>query len=267
VIEGHLENIQEQTTTITIKRKSDTFYYELSISPLTDNKKRLLGHVIVVHDITRHKNLEDGYKLLSEELEERVRERTEELETAYESTLEGWARALELRDKETEGHSRRVTKTTLMVARVMGFKAEELVHIRHGSILHDIGKMGIPDEILHKPGALTNEERNIINEHPTTAYNLLSPVPFLKKALEIPYAHHEKWDGTGYPRGLRGTDIPLAARIFAISDVWDALGSNRSYNAAWPRDQIITYIAEQSGKHFDPAIVNVFLELVEKGEI
>jgi HD-GYP domain-containing protein (c-di-GMP phosphodiesterase class II) len=127
--------------------------------------------------------------------------------------------------------------------------------------------MSVPDEILHKPDKLTDQEREIVKEHPYTAYKLLSPIPFLKKALDIPYCHHEKWDGTGYPQGLKGNDIPLAARIFAVADVWDAIGSNRPYNKAWPREKMIAHLVEQSGKHFDPIIVNIFLGLIEKGEI
>jgi PAS domain S-box-containing protein/putative nucleotidyltransferase with HDIG domain len=189
------------------------------------------------------------------------------LEEAYESTLEGWARALELRDKETEGHSRRVTETTLAVARAMGVPEDELVHVRRGAILHDIGKMGIPDEILRKPGKLTSEERRIVKEHPNTARKLLSHIPFLKKALEIPYCHHEKWDGTGYPQGLKGEEIPLSARIFAVADVWDALSSDRPYRQAWKTEKVIEYLRSQSGRYFDPVIVNTFLALVEKGGI
>ena len=201
-------------------------------------------------------------------LAEAERKRAENnLEEAYDTTLEGWAKALELRDKETEGHSRRVTETTLAVASAMGFSAEALVHIRRGSILHDIGKMGIPDQILRKPGPLTEAERQIVLKHPDTAYNLLKQISYLEKALEIPHCHHEKWDGTGYPRGLRGEEIPLSARIFAIVDVWDALSSDRPYRKAWQRDEVIQYLINDSGKHFDPHVLEVFLALVEKGEI
>jgi putative nucleotidyltransferase with HDIG domain len=189
------------------------------------------------------------------------------LAEAYDTTLEGWARALELRDEETEGHSRRVTETTIKIAKALELSDESLEHIRRGALLHDIGKMSIPDDILHKPGKLTPEERVIVQEHPTTAYKLLSPIPFLKEALEIPYSHHEKWDGTGYPQGLREREIPLSARIFAVADVWDAICSERPYNSAWPRDKAIKYLLEQSGTHFDPRIVDIFLDLVEKGEI
>ena len=213
------------------------------------------------------KELEKDLRKLNYELEDRVRARTKELEEAYDTTLEGWARALELRDKETEGHSRRVTENTLKVAIAMGIDGEYLEHIRRGSLLHDIGKMSIADEILHKPGKLTDKEREIIQQHPTTAYDLLSPIPFLEKALEIPYSHHEKWDGTGYPQGLKEHAIPMAARIFAVGDVWDALTSERDYNGAWSREKTIEYFVKQAGFHFDPRVVNIFLELVERGEI
>ena len=242
-------------------------YYELTVWPLYDARKQMTGRIYISHDITALKELEQELRKLNTELEDRVRARTSELAEAYDTTLEGWARALELRDKETEGHSRRVTKSTLMIAQKLELPEEDIEHIRRGAILHDIGKMSIPDEILRKPGKLTDEERLIIQQHPQTAYDLLSPIPFLKKALEIPYSHHEKWDGTGYPQGLKGRDIPLSARIFAVADVWDALSSDRPYNNAWPREKITAYFIEQTGKHFDPYIVNLFLGLVEKGEI
>ncbi|MFN8382364.1 MAG: histidine kinase N-terminal 7TM domain-containing protein [Anaerolineales bacterium] len=246
---------------------SKSIYYELTVWPLYNARKQMTGRIYISHDITALKELEQELRKLNTELEDRVRSRTSELAEAYDTTLEGWARALELRDKETEGHSRRVTKSTLMIARKLELPAEDIEHIRRGAILHDIGKMSIPDEILRKPGKLTDEERLIIQKHPQTAHDLLSPIPFLKKALEIPYSHHEKWDGTGYPMGLKGRDIPLSARIFAVADVWDALSSDRPYNKAWSREKIIAYFIEQSGKHFDPYIVNLFLGMVEKGEI
>ncbi len=242
-------------------------HYELTVWPLFDNKKRMTGRIYISHDITAMKELEQELRALNVDLEKRVRARTRELAEAYDTTLEGWARTLELRDKETEGHSRRVTESTLKVARALSLSEEELEHIRRGAILHDIGKMSIPDDILLKPGKLTNEERLIVQRHPTTAYELLSPIPFLKNALEIPYSHHEKWDGSGYPQGLKGREIPLSARIFAVADVWDALCSARPYNASWPREKAIAYMVEQAGSHFDPRIVNIFLDLVEKGEI
>jgi HD-GYP domain-containing protein (c-di-GMP phosphodiesterase class II) len=151
---------------------------------------------------------------------------------------------------------------TLRLARVMGISEEQLVHIRRVTLLHDIGKMGIPDSILLKPGPLTEEEWEIMRQHPTYAYQLFSAIPYLRAAVDIPYCHHEKWDGTGYPRGLKGEIIPLPARIFAVVDVWDALRSDRPYRSAWPDDKVRQYLEEQAGKHFDPAVVERFLELI-----
>jgi HD-GYP domain-containing protein (c-di-GMP phosphodiesterase class II) len=184
-----------------------------------------------------------------------------DLSRAYDSTIEGWSRALDLRDKETEGHTQRVTQMTLKLARAMGLSSDELVHIRRGVLLHDIGKMGVPDHILLKPGKLTDEEWQIMQRHPVYAYELLSPIAYLRPALDIPYCHHEKWDGSGYPRGLRGEQIPFAARLFAIVDVVDALRSDRPYRKGWPEKQVLAYIREQSGVHFDPQVVAAFLEL------
>ncbi|MDQ7843680.1 MAG: GAF domain-containing protein [Armatimonadota bacterium] len=186
-----------------------------------------------------------------------------ELTLAYDTTLEGWSRALDLRDRETEGHTQRVVELTLRLARAMGLREEELVHVRRGALLHDIGKMGIPDSILHKPGPLTEAEWEIMRRHPVYAYDLLSPIAYLRPALDIPYCHHEKWDGTGYPRGLQGEQIPLAARIFAVVDVLDALTSDRPYRRAWSRERALAYIREQAGAHFDPAVVNAFFRLVD----
>lgn len=242
-------------------------HYELTVWPVYNTKRQMMGRIYISHDITAMKELEQELRKLNTKLEDRVHARTKELADAYDTMLEGFARALELRDKETEGHSRRVTENTLKIAQKMGISGEELEEIRSGSILHDIGKISIPDEILHKPGKLTPEERIIVQKHPETAYKLLSPITFLNKAIEIPYSHHEKWDGTGYPQGLKGKRIPLSARIFAVADVWDALSYDRPYNKAWPREKIIQYLIDETGKHFDPQIVNIFLELVDKGEI
>jgi response regulator RpfG family c-di-GMP phosphodiesterase len=184
-----------------------------------------------------------------------------ELTLAYDNTLAGWARALELRDAETEGHSRRVTDMTLDLAGAMGLSDEELVHVRRGALLHDIGKMGIPDSILTKPGELDDDEWDIVRLHPVHAFEMLSPVPFLRPALDIPHCHHERWDGTGYPRGLKGQQIPLPARIFAVVDVYDALSTDRPYRKAWPREKVLAHIREQAGKHFDPRVVEVFMKL------
>jgi HD-GYP domain-containing protein (c-di-GMP phosphodiesterase class II) len=196
----------------------------------------------------------------------RLHEQTErdavELARAYDATLAGWSRALELRDEETEGHSARVTRLTLQLARAMGLSEEDLVHIRRGVLVHDIGKMGIPDSILLKPGALDAAEWEVMRWHPVYAHEMLAPISFLRHALAIPFCHHEKWDGTGYPRGLKGEDIPLAARIFAVVDVWDALTSNRPYRSAWTRDQVREYIRAHTGTHFDPQVVEKFLQIV-----
>ncbi|MFN2146540.1 MAG: HD-GYP domain-containing protein, partial [Anaerolineales bacterium] len=186
-----------------------------------------------------------------------------ELSIAYEATIEGWSRALDLRDRETEGHTLRVTDLTMRMAKKMGVDREEMVHIRRGALLHDIGKMGVPDRILLKPDVLTDDEWEIMRKHPTFAYEMLSVVDFLRPSLDIPYCHHEKWDGTGYPRKLKEEEIPLVARIFAVADVWDALTSDRPYRPAWSRDRALNYIRDQSGKHFDPAVVEIFLDLIE----
>ena len=188
----------------------------------------------------------------------------QELILAYDTTLAGWGRALELRDKETQGHTDRVVELTLELARRMGLAGEELTNIMRGTLLHDIGKMGIPDDILHKPGPLTEEEWAIMRQHPQYAYDLMNPIPYLRQALDIPYAHHERWDGSGYPRGLKGEEIPLAARIFAAVDIWDALLYDRVYRAAWPEDKVIEYLKSASGIELDPAIVEKFLELIEE---
>ncbi|KAF0144950.1 MAG: PAS domain S-box/uncharacterized domain HDIG [Nitrospirae bacterium] len=184
-----------------------------------------------------------------------------ELSLAYDTTIEGWSRALDLRDKETEGHSQRVTELTMFMAKSMGMNESELVHVRRGALLHDIGKMGIPDSILFKPGPLSNEEWDIMKRHPVYAYEMLSPINFLKPAIDIPYCHHEKWDGSGYPRGLKGENIPLAARIFAVSDVWDALCSNRSYRPAFTEEKALEYIRSLEGIQFDPEVIKVFLSM------
>lgn len=184
-----------------------------------------------------------------------------QLSLAYDATIEGWSHALDLRDKETEGHTQRVTEMTLELARAIGLEGEALLHIRRGALLHDIGKMGIPDAILHKPGPLTAEERSIIVQHPQLAYEMLSSIEYLHPALNIPYCHHEKWDGSGYPRGLKGHEIPLEARIFAIVDVYDALTSDRPYRKGWPKEKALDYIREETGKHFDPELVPIFLAL------
>lgn len=182
-----------------------------------------------------------------------------ELRAAYDQTIEGLARALELRDDETEGHSRRVATLTVALAERMNVDPAELTHIWRGALLHDLGKLGVPDSILLKPGPLTDEERHVMSQHPVHAQDLLSSIPFLKPALAIPRSHHEKWDGSGYPSGLQGEEIPLAARIFAVVDVWDALRSDRPYRKAWPEETARDHIRREAGSHFDPEVVEVFL--------
>ncbi len=192
---------------------------------------------------------------------EQTLQHADELALAYDNTLTGWARALELRDELTEGHTRRVIELTVQLARNMGLSDDELIQVRRGATLHDIGKMAIPDAILNKTGPLTESELQIIHLHPQYAYDMLSSISFLKPALDIPFCHHEHWDGTGYPRGLKREQIPLSARIFAIVDVWDALTSDRPYRKAWPKEKTIEYIKENSGKCFDPQVVEAFLAM------
>jgi HD-GYP domain-containing protein (c-di-GMP phosphodiesterase class II) len=200
----------------------------------------------------------------SAQLFEELQRANMELIMAYDRSLEGWARTLELRDLETEGHSRRVTEMTVRLAREMGVRREKISDIYRGALLHDIGKMGIPDRILHKEGPLDDEEWDLMKTHPLLAHELLSDIPYLENAVEIPYSHHERWDGSGYPQGLEGEQIPLAARIFAVVDVWDALKSERPYREAWPEEKVLDYLREQAGQEFDPAVVEAFLKLQDQ---
>ncbi len=188
-----------------------------------------------------------------------------ELQLAYDRTIEGWAYALDLKDEETAGHSKRVTEMTVRLARRLGVPEEQMVHVQRGALLHDIGKMGIPDQILLKHEELTEDEYELMKRHTIYAYELLSPIEFLRPALDIPYCHHEKWAGGGYPRGLAGEQIPLSARIFAVVDVYDALTSDRPYRPAWPVERALAYIRAESGRHFDPRVVDAFFSLVDEG--
>jgi HD-GYP domain-containing protein (c-di-GMP phosphodiesterase class II) len=188
----------------------------------------------------------------------------QELNIAYEAIIEGWSHALDLRDKEAKNHTRRVMTMTGQLAREMGLDEAELIRIWRGALLHDIGKMGVPDDILLKPGGLSEDEWKIMRKHPGYAYNFLSEIQYLIPASDIPYCHHEKWDGSGYPRGLKGEEIPLAARIFAVIDVWDALTSDRPYRLAWSTEKTLEYIGSSSGTHFDPGVVEAFLRLVNQ---
>jgi len=187
-----------------------------------------------------------------------------ELQLAYDKTIEGWSRALDLRDKETEGHTQRVTKAALRLAKAMGLGNDDLIQVRRGALLHDIGKIGVPDHILLKPGDLTEEESAAMRKHPQFAFDLFSYIDFLRPALDIPYCHHEKWDGTGYPRGLKGEQIPLTARIFAVVDVYDAVTSDRPYRVAWTEEKALEYIQSQAGKYFDPNVAQKFIEMINK---
>lgn len=202
-------------------------------------------------DITERKHAEEALQIAHQNLRE-----------AYERTIEGWVHALDLRDREIEGHTQRVTELTVRAARALGFSEEELVHIRRGALLHDMGKMAIRDEILQKPGPLSDEEWEEMRKHPIYTYEMLSPISYLQPALDIPYCHHERWDGSGYPRGLKGEEIPLAARLFAIVDVWDALSSDRPYRKSSPREEVIAYLKKEAGRLFDPNLVELFLSFV-----
>jgi HD-GYP domain-containing protein (c-di-GMP phosphodiesterase class II) len=201
------------------------------------------------------------------ELFENLQRSNLDLTFAYDKTIEGWSRAMDLRDHETEGHTLRVADLTVRLAREMNISKQQIVHLRRGALLHDMGKLAIPDAILHKPGKLTPEEWEIMRQHPRYAYEMLSSIDYLQPALDIPYCHHEKWDGTGYPRGLKGEQIPLAARIFAVVDVWDALRSDRPYRKAWSEEKTLAYIREQSGTHFDPQVVGAFMKVIGELQI
>lgn len=196
------------------------------------------------------------------EAQEQLQHAHADLQDAYDRTIEGWVHALDLRDRETEGHTKRVSRMIEKLARIMGFTEEEITHIRRGALLHDMGKMGIPDEILQKPSPLTDDEWTIMRRHPEMAYQMLSPIKYLKEAVIIPYYHHERWDGSGYPHRLRGEDIPLQARMFAVVDVWDALSSDRPYRKKLPHKEVVEYLKKEAGRLFDPQVVEKFLPLI-----
>lgn len=196
------------------------------------------------------------------EAEEQLQRAHTDLQEAYDKTIEGWVRALDLRDRETEGHTQRVMKMTKKLAQILGFSEGEITHILRGALLHDMGKMGIPDEILQKPGPLTDDEWAIMRRHPEMAYQMLSQIKYLKEAITIPYYHHERWDGSGYPHKLKGEEIPLQARMFAVVDVWDALSSDRPYRRKMPHREVIEYLKKEAGHLFDPQIVEKFLPLI-----
>ncbi|HUF39584.1 MAG TPA: HD domain-containing phosphohydrolase [Anaerolineales bacterium] len=228
------------------------------LSLLKNEQGHPTGIVRTVRDISIQKQAERKIR----DLLEHLRLSNRDLAASYDATLEGWVRFLDLRDHATEGHTKRVADLTLALADRIGYTAADRIHLRRGALLHDIGKMGIPDSILQKPGPLNDEEWEIMRRHPDFAHEMLAPIGYLQPALDIPKHHHEKWDGSGYPDNLSGTEIPLAARLFAIADVWDALKSDRPYRSAWPEDQIVEYFKDEAGKHFDPEYVPVFLDFV-----
>ncbi len=253
------EQIKQELSGMTVsgeetrRRRKDGSSVDVQLwtAPLHDPEGAIIGSVGIIADITERKKAEQQIQTLNSELL-----------IAYDETLKGWSRALNLRDPNTDGHSKRVVDVTVQLARELGIPESELIHVRRGAILHDIGKMGIPDHVLLKPGTLTEEEWLIMRLHPVFAYEMLSKIPFLKPSLDIPYFHHEKWDGSGYPRGLRATEIPLPARVFAVVDTFDALTSDRSYRHAWKREDALSYIREQAGIQFEPQIVEAFMRTI-----
>ena len=253
----------ECSVTLQNYRKDGTpFWNELFLSPVLDGGGTLTHFIGVQTDITQRKQAEEALWRANNVLEQKVQERTRELEHAYDATLEGWVKALDIRDHETQGHTQRVTQMALRLAQALGISGSEELHIRRGALLHDIGKIGVPDHILLKPGKLTDEEWEMMKQHTVYAYEWLFPIEFLSQALAIPYCHHEKWDGSGYPCGLKGEEIPPAARMFSLVDVWDALSSDRPYRKAWPQDQVMEHLRSLGGTHFDPDILEVFLTLL-----
>ncbi len=253
---GNQQSAYEETYTVTyraLNKDGNYVWLETSARVILDNKTDSVTEIQTAsRDITERKNAEKALLNAHERLQE-----------AYQRTIEGWVHALDLRDRETEGHTQRVTELTIKVAETLGFSKEELSHIRRGALLHDMGKMAIPDDILQKPGPLNETEWEKMRRHPMYAYEMLSPISYLLPALDIPFCHHERWNGSGYPRGLKGEEIPLVARLFAIVDVWDALRSDRPYRKKMPRPEVIKYLQEKSGHLFDPKLVDVFLAVID----
>lgn len=232
-------------------KNGEYIWLETTAKIIYDQEKNATEVQASSRDITERKQAQVALQRANEDLRE-----------AYDRTIEGWVLALDLRDRETEGHTQRVTEMAIRLARELGCTDEELLHIRRGALLHDMGKMGIPDEILQKPGPLTDEEWSIMRKHPLYAYQMLSPIHYLNQSLIIPYCHHERWDGSGYPQGLKGEEIPLFARLFAVVDVWDALSSDRPYRKRIPPQEVADYLQEEAGRLFDPYIVEKFLYLI-----
>ncbi len=233
------------------RKNSEYIWLETTARVIYSEENKVIEIQASSRDITERKESQVALQQAHEGLRE-----------AYDKTIEGWVVALDLRDRETEGHTQRVTQMTVRLARELRFTEEEIIHIRRGALLHDMGKMGIPDEILQKPGPLTDEEWFIMRKHPQYAYQMLSPISYLNQALIIPYYHHERWDGSGYPQGLKGDQIPLFARLFAVVDVWDALSSDRPYRKRMPPKEVTEYLEKESGRLFDPYIVEKFLPLI-----
>lgn len=219
----------------------------------------LLFKVLRERDEEYQRHLEEKERLL-----EQLQAKNLELLDAYDRTIFGWSRVLEMRNREVKDHSRRVTQLALQLARYIGVPEADLVHIRRGAMLHDIGKMAIPDAIIMKDGDLDEEERALIRRHPLFGFEMVSEIEFLRPAMDILLCHHEKWDGTGYPFGLSGEQIPLYARIFSVVDVWDAICFDRPYRKAEPPQVAADFLRSQSGEHFDPAIVNAFLKMLQE---
>jgi PAS domain S-box-containing protein/putative nucleotidyltransferase with HDIG domain len=239
------------------KKDRKLFFGEISASCLRDSQGSPIGVIIIVRDISERKQAEIALQ------EGHIR-----LALAYDDTITALSKALDLRDKVTEGHTLRVIDLTLQMARKAGLDETMMDHIRRGALLHDIGKIGIPDTILLKPGDLNDAEWEIMRRHPQYAFNMLSSIDYLLPAINIPLYHHEKWDGTGYPCRLKCEEIPIEARLFAVIDVWDALTSERPYRPAWPREKALAYIRDHAGSHFDPRAVAMFLEVIQQdGEV
>ncbi len=217
------------------------------------DRTELRARVRTITRLNRYRKLKDEH--------ERLERAYAELAQTHEGTLDGWVRALDLRDKETEGHSERVVALTTEMAKEVGIDGDELLRVQRGALLHDVGKLGVPDAILLKPGTLTDDERSVMQRHPDYANVWLSAIPYLTTVVDIPYGHHEKFDGTGYPRGLKGEAIPLSARLFAVVDVWDALRSDRPYRQAWSVERVLEHLSEGIGSHFDPEVVKLFIGL------
>jgi PAS domain S-box-containing protein len=272
VIANHLQQVSITGTNLALQGTSGNVVQSILYAPMI-GKGELLG-VIQVHSHSPNRFSPTDAELLTmigniaavaienARLIDDLEHKNVELVQSYDATIDGWSNAVELRDQETEGHQRRVAHLTTQLAVRMGLNVDQLEHIRRGAMLHDVGKIGIPDNILNKPGKLTEPEWEVMKRHPQYAYDLLRPVQFLRPAIEIPYCHHEKWDGTGYPRGLKGEEIPMTARIFAVIDVWDALRSNRPYRKAWGIAETAEYMQNQSGRHFDPSVLTEFFKMM-----